>query len=247
LTRIARHYNAQVVNNLLVGFKNMAEVLRQFEENGSFEDVRATPADMIISTEESHGILAMPQLRDKDAGAACLMLAELALEEKRNGRTVLDRLNDIARQFGYFRNELVNIAMQGIEGKQLMTKMMDSLRSNPPKEIGGMRVTQFEDLRDPNGRMGPIRGATDAAGRNVLVFRLGESASVVLRPSGTEPKAKAYIEVASEPAKRGLSENDWESMCRRVDLDVQRLADDFLGIALGTVGIQPDGPAKLSR
>ena len=94
-----------------------------------FEDVQARPEDLILATEESHGIMAMPQIRDKDAAAACLLLAELALDEKRHGRTVLDRLHDIARQFGYFRNEVLNIAMTGIEGRLLMMRMIDSLRS----------------------------------------------------------------------------------------------------------------------
>ncbi|HEY1376753.1 MAG TPA: phospho-sugar mutase, partial [Gemmataceae bacterium] len=84
VTRIARQYGAQVVNNLLVGFKHMAEVLRQLEETGSYEDVRARPEDLVIATEESHGILAMPQVRDKDAAAGCLLLAELALDQKRH-------------------------------------------------------------------------------------------------------------------------------------------------------------------
>src|SRR4051812_4852022 len=129
----------------------MAEVLRQLEENGTYEDVQGSPADMVIATEESHGILAMPQVRDKDAAAACLILAELALEEKRQGRTVLDRLDDLARQFGYFRNELINIVLTGIEGKSLMARMMDQLRRQPPAEIGGLAVTGFEDLQDPTG------------------------------------------------------------------------------------------------
>lgn len=243
VTRIARHFQAQVVNNLLVGFKHMAEVLRQLEETGTFEDVRATPDDMIIATEESHGILAMPQIRDKDAAAACLILAELALDEKRRGRTIVDRLSDLARQFGYYRNEVINIALPGLEGKQLMARMLDRLRGEPPKSIAGLRVTEFEDLRDPAGRMGPVKGATDAAGRNVLSFALGEQAKVVLRPSGTEPKAKAYIEACSRP--KGLG--DWAFTCRQVDSLVQGLANDFLRLALATVGRVPDGPVRLSR
>src|SRR5262249_18456615 len=125
VTRIARHFGSQVVNNLLVGFKNMAEVLRQLEDHGTYEDVRSTPEDMILSCEESHGIMAMPQIRDKDGAAACLLLAELALSEKRGGSTLARRLDLLAEQFGYFRNEVVNIAMAGIEGKTLMARMMD--------------------------------------------------------------------------------------------------------------------------
>jgi phosphoglucomutase len=248
VTRIARHYGAQVVNNLLVGFKHMAEVLRQLEETGSFEDVRARPEDLVIATEESHGILAMPQIRDKDSAAGCLLFAELALNQKRQGRTVVDALDDIARQFGYFRNELINIIMPGLEGKQNMARMLDQLRAAPPKEIAGLPVTGFEDLRDPNGRMGPVKGATDAAGRNVLVFRLGESASVVLRPSGTEPKAKAYIEACSPPRSPKLSDAEWNAACLAIDNLTQRLADEFLRLAMALAGLEaPAGHVALSR
>ncbi|MBX7105751.1 MAG: phospho-sugar mutase [Gemmataceae bacterium] len=236
VTRIARHFGCQVVNNLQVGFKNMAEVLRQFEETGGYEDVRARPEDMILATEESHGIMAMPQIRDKDGAAACLLLAEQALDEKRHGRTLVDRLRLLAEQFGYFRNELINIAMPGIEGKTLIARMMASLRQNPPKEIAGLAVTGVEDLQDPEGRFGPIKGATDAAGRNVLVFTLGESAKVVLRPSGTEPKAKAYIEVASAPRAVGMPQEEWDETIRETDSLGKNMGGQFLRLALATVG-----------
>lgn len=228
VTRIARHFGCQVVNNLLVGFKNMAEVLRQLEETGIYEDVQASPDDLILATEESHGILAMPQVRDKDAAAGCLLLAECALDLKRRGQTLVDALALLAEKFGYFRNELINIVMPGIEGKQNMTRMLDRLRGNPPEQIAELDVSEFEDLRDPHGRLGPIKGATDAAGRNVLVFRLGDSASVVLRPSGTEPKAKAYIEVCSPPRAPKQSDEQWASICRNVDKLSRRISDAFL-------------------
>src|SRR5205085_6120132 len=83
ITRIARHFKAQVVNNLLVGFKYIADVLWHLEQEGAYEDVRGTPADFIIASEESHGILVTPEIRDKDAGASSLLLAELALDQKR--------------------------------------------------------------------------------------------------------------------------------------------------------------------
>ncbi|HEY1377179.1 MAG TPA: phospho-sugar mutase, partial [Gemmataceae bacterium] len=166
----------------------------------------------------------------------------------RHGKTVMDALDAIARQFGYFRNELMTIVMPGLEGKQNMARMLDRLRGDPPQSIAGLAVTGFEDLRDPNGRMGPIKGATDAAGRNVLVFRLGEEAKVVLRPSGTEPKAKAYIEVCSAPRAAGQSDADWQAVCRRVDEQTQRLADEFLRLAMGLAGLEPPpGHVRLSR
>ena len=88
VTRIARHFRRQVVDNLLVGFKYIADVLWQLEQNGAYEDVRGTPDDFVIGCEESHGILVTPQIRDKDAAGAALLLAELALDQKRQGRTV---------------------------------------------------------------------------------------------------------------------------------------------------------------
>ncbi len=251
-TRIARHFGAQIINDLLVGFKYHADVLYQLETHGQFGDVKGTPADFIIGTEESHGIITTAQLRDKDSAGAVLLLAELALFQKRQGETVVDYLNAINRQFGYYRNEVVNIVMTGLEGKMNMAKMLDTLRSNPPKEIAGVAVASVEDLRDENGRMGPYKGETDKAARNFLIFRLatkdGIAAKVCLRPSGTEPKAKAYIETSCEPFKVGTTQDAWDATCRAVDGSIQKLATDFLAKALATVGATPaPGADKLSR
>jgi phosphoglucomutase/phosphomannomutase len=241
VTRIARQFGAQVVDNLLVGFKYVAEVLWQLERNGRYEDVQGTPEDFVIASEESHGILVTPQIRDKDAGGASLLLAELALDQKRHGRTVADYLDALQRQFGYFRNEIINVAMTGIEGKQQMARMLDLLRGAPPQAIGGLAVTGFQDLRDEDGVLGPIKGATDYAARNFLFFQLGDQARIALRPSGTEPKAKAYVEVGSAPCPVGRAAADWQRTCREVDETARRLADDFVGLALGLVGVSPAG------
>jgi phosphoglucomutase len=248
VSRIARAFGAQVVENLLVGFKFIAEVLWQLESTGSYEDVRGTQGDYVIGGEESHGLLTTSEIRDKDAAGAAVLIAEMALEQKRQGRSVPDYLNDLFREYGYFRNEVLNIVMTGIEGKSNMTRMLDTLRANPPKTVGGLSVTSFEDLRDENGRMGPIKGATDFAGRNFLIFRLGDSAKVVLRPSGTEPKAKAYLEVCSPPCAAGTSAEAWAKSCKAIDERVQAVASDFLKMAMATVGMTPaPGADKLSR
>jgi phosphoglucomutase len=252
ITRIGRQFGAQVVNDLLVGFKYHADVIAQLEATGQYGDVRGSPADFVIATEESHGVLATPELRDKDSACPALLLAEAALSEKRRGRTLLDYLTDLNRQFGYFRNELLNIVMTGLEGKQNMARMLDALRTAPPRQIGGLPVVGFEDLRNEDGRFGPFKGETDRAARNFLIFRLGGtgglSAKVCLRPSGTEPKAKAYIEVASEPMKPGTPQGTWDAASRAVDARVQQIATDFLTLAMATVGQTPaPGADKLSR
>ena len=252
ITRVGRHFNAQVVNDLLVGFKYHADVIAQLEATGQYGDIRGTVADFVIATEESHGILATAGLRDKDSGCAVLLMAEAALSEKRQGRTLVDYLDDLNRQFGYFRNEVMNIIMTGLEGKQNMAKMLDTLRGNPPKDVGGFAVAGFEDLRDEAGRMGPFKGDTDKAARNFLIFRMadvdGMSAKVCVRPSGTEPKAKAYIEVSCEPMKAGTAASDWSATCAAVDKRVQHLATAFLTAAMAAVGQTPaPGADKLSR
>jgi phosphoglucomutase/phosphomannomutase len=245
---IARSFNAQCVENLLVGFKYIAEVLWQLESTGRYEDVSGTTADFVLGCEESYGVQTTADVRDKDAGGASLLFAEMVLEQKRQGRTVLDYLDALARRFGYFRNEVLNIVLPGIEGKSLMGRMLESLRQSPPKSIGGQTVTHVEDLRDEDGRMGPLRGATDAASRNFLIFTLGDVGKVVLRPSGTEPKAKAYLEVRSNPWKAGVTGEAWDAACRAIDALTQRVATDFLEQVLATVGLKPvAGADKLSR
>jgi phosphoglucomutase/phosphomannomutase len=239
VTRIARRFGAQVIDNLLVGFKYIADVLYQLERDGAYEDVRGTPEDFVLAVEESHGILVTPHIRDKDAGAAALLLAELALDQKRRGQTVLDYLERLSREFGYFRHEGVPVFMSGVQGKEQMARMLDALRAAPPRTIAGLAVTAFEDLRDENGRLGALKGATDRAARNVLVFRLGESGRVVLRPSGTEPKAKIYVEACSAPMPAGQPADQWQRTCHGVDDLLQRLSADFVRQALATIGLDP--------
>jgi phosphoglucomutase/phosphomannomutase len=228
VSRIARHFKAQLVDNLLVGFKYIAEVLWQLEQNGAYEEIEGTPDDYVLGCEESHGYLVMPQIRDKDSGGAALLLAEMALDRKRAGSNVFAYLESIEKQFGYFKNDIRNIVMPGIEGKTLMARMLNQLRQSPPKTIGKFAVTKFDDLQDENGWMGPFKGATDKAARNFLIFQLGDDARIALRPSGTEPKAKAYIEVCSAPCPHGMSDAEWAKRCADVDATAATIADAFL-------------------
>ncbi len=238
ITQIARHFNAQLVDNLLVGFKYIAEVIWQLEQTGKYEDIQGSPADYVIGSEESHGVLLNPAVRDKDAAGGCLLLAELALDQKRQGRTVLEYLDGLHRQFGYYRNEVSNLVLPGIEGKVLMGRMLNALRSQPPKDVGGQAVTGFDDLQREDGWMGPWKGDTDKAARNFLVFQLGDHARIALRPSGTEPKAKAYVEASCPPAAPGMSAEAWKARCADVDATAKRLGDAFVNMALGLVGLK---------
>jgi phosphoglucomutase/phosphomannomutase len=231
ITRIARHFGAQVIENLLVGFKYVAEVLWRLEESGEYEDVRGTPADFLIACEESHGYLLTSKIRDKDAAGAALLLSELALDLKRAGRTMLAYLEEIYAKFGYFHNELRNVAMTGIQGKQDMARMLEALRKSPPAAIAGLSVTAVEDLLDEEGPFGPLKGATDRASRNVLLFHLGERARLALRPSGTEPKAKCYIESCTPPRASGMTDAEWQRSRTEADELARRIGEQFLALA----------------
>jgi phosphoglucomutase len=133
----------------------------------------------------------------------------------------------------------VPVFMRGVEGKQQMAALLDSLRAEPLHQIAGLEVTHFEDLRDEDGRFGPLQGATDAASRNVLLFRCGEHARVALRPSGTEPKAKAYLEACSDPCPPGAPAAQWQKIKTGVDELIARLSADFLKQALARIGLDP--------
>jgi phosphoglucomutase/phosphomannomutase len=231
ITRICQKERVQLVDDLLVGFKYIAEVLRSLETTGEYGEVRGRVEDFVIATEESHGVLVTQDIRDKDAAGAALLMAELALTLKREGSSAWNYLLKLQEKYGYFRNDGVNIQMEGVTGRARMARMLDSMRSSPPSEIAGRKVTRFIDLRDPDEKFGPIQGETDSAARNVLIFELGESTRVVLRPSGTEPKAKAYIEISCAPRPAGMTDTKWSEAQSKVDADATELGIAFVNLA----------------
>ena len=237
ISRIAADFKVQLVGDLLVGFKYIADVIYQLEMTGRFGDVLAATTDYIIGTEESHGAMVSHQIRDKDAGGAALLLAECALDLKRRGSSIFRQLEELACQHGYFNNIGINILLPGLDGRLKMEKMLDSLRLDPPLRIAGLNVSRFEDLRNPEGKFGPIKGATDASSRNVLVFELGDNARAVLRPSGTEPKAKIYIEASSLPRLSSQTDDEWNQIKAGVDAIAKEIGKDLTKQALVRVGL----------
>jgi phosphoglucomutase/phosphomannomutase len=217
--RIARHNGLQVVGDLMVGFKYMGNVLHALETAGRYpveapfpgmDSCQATVDDFLFTTEEAHGFLLSAQVRDKDACGAGVFLAGLASELQAQQRTIYDYLRDIYRDYGYFAHVQRNLVMEGIEGMERMAHIQQVLRTAPPNEIGGMRVVEFRDHRVYGG---PLLSESDGSNRNVLQFWLrnekGQEARVVVRPSGTEPKTKIYIEVP-EPRSTDSIPNDTE-------------------------------------
>lgn len=241
LARVARARGARVVDHLLVGFKYIGDALHALETQGEYAGVHARLGDFALGAEESHGLLVTPDIRDKDAAGGALLIAELASQEKARGRTLVDTLEDLWRQVGYVKNLLKSTVMQGAEGTARIQAIMARLRAAPPQEIGGRAVTAFHDRQDEAGVFGPMKSDTDRASRNVLVWELGEDARVILRPSGTEPKAKVYVEVA------GARGADLSTEVPRVDAEAARLAEEFLLLMLRAVELDlPRWALKMS-
>jgi phosphomannomutase len=147
--------------------------------------MRADPG-LVFGYEEALGYAVAPEVvRDKDGITAALAVARIAADEKRRGRTLLDRLDDLARRYGVFATAQVAVRFDDIAR---IGAAMQRLRASPPAEIGGEPVAELRDLLTDSGPMPPS---------DVLLFHLAGGGRVALRPSGTEPKLKAYLEAVA--------------------------------------------------
>jgi phosphoglucomutase len=200
IERLAKEYGVRCIGNLLVGFKYIGDVLDQVERTGRYgESFAARTTDFLLAVEESHGVLATEQIRDKDAANGALLIAEAASRALREGSSLAQRLLNIYKRYGYYGTGLKSVVMEGADGLARIGAIQESLRQNPPTRIAGRKVISFHDRQDEGGVFGPIKSGTDLESRNVLVFELEGGVRLVLRPSGTEPKNKTYAEVAAPP------------------------------------------------
>ena len=169
------------------GFKFMAEKMNELESAGK--------NTVIFSYEESYGYMIGHYVRDKDAVTASLLLTEMAAWYHAQGMTLFDALRSLYEKYGWYGEKTHNLVMPGLDGLEKMAALMQSLRAQPPVEIGGVTVAQYKDYSD-----GTVRDAATGAvtpmplsGSNVLRFELTDGSHIVVRPSGTEPKIKVYI------------------------------------------------------
>jgi len=231
-SRVVRAAGGQVVEHLLVGCKYIAGVMRDLETEGRSGSVTGKIGDVLIGTEESHGFLLTADIRDKDAVAPALVLAEFCAERKAAGSSLLESLEDLYREHGAVANVQMPLVMAGAVGRQRILAIQEGLRANPPGSIGGRAVTAFHDRRDEEGVFGPILSGTDASARDVLAFELGADHRLVIRPSGTEPKTKIYAE-AITPVGTDLQ----EALGASRD-EATALAADFVRQALELIGLE---------
>lgn len=172
------------------GFKWIASVIRENEGKKQY----------IGGGEESYGFLAEDFVRDKDAVSACSLLAEICAWAKDQGKTLFDVLMDIYVEYGFSLNHTVNVVKPGKTGADEIKQMMVNFRTNPPKELAGSEVVLTKDYQSlkATDNKGNVTDIAQPATSNVLQWYTADGTKVSVRPSGTEPKIKFYIEVAGE-------------------------------------------------
>ena len=207
ISDIAAEFDVPVAETL-TGFKWIAAEIAAREGHGRF----------LVGGEESYGYLVGDEVRDKDAIAAACMIAEMADAEWRKGRTLLDRLRDLHRHYGMYREALVSLKREGIAGAGEIRAMMGGFRQSPPTHLGGEAVAEVRD------HLGGWNGLPSS---NVVQFLTEEGALVTARPSGTEPKIKFYFSVKGEWADSEGYDAAWDQLGDRI----QRLGQD-LGVEI---------------
>ena len=183
---VAESYGAKCYDTF-TGFKFIAEKKNALESTGE--------GKVLLSYEESYGYMAGDYVRDKDAVTASLLLTEMAAYYADKGMTVLEALQELYNKHGWYGEKTHNLVMPGLDGLADMAKLMKSLRETPPAEISGVKVVQFKDYAD--GSVTDLatgaKSTMELSGSNVLRFEMADGTSVIVRPSGTEPKVKVYV------------------------------------------------------
>ena len=187
MARKVAECNGVAACDTFTGFKFMAEKKNQLESEGL--------GQVIMSYEESYGYMLGNYVRDKDAVTASMLLTEMAAWYAAQGMTLYDALLALYEKYGWYGEKTHNLVMPGLDGLDKMAKLMKSLRENPPAEISGIKVIVRKDYSDGNVidcESGAV-SAMELRGSNVLRYELADGTTILVRPSGTEPKIKVYI------------------------------------------------------
>ena len=198
--KVADKYGCTLVN-VLTGFKFIGEQIKLLEEKG--EDDR-----FVFGFEESYGYLAGSYVRDKDAVIASMLICEMAAYYKSQGMSLIDVMNSLYDEFGYYCHNQLSFAFEGISGMKRMADIMADFRNNPPKEFNGYKVISIADY-ESSVKTDVESGKTEEITlpkSNVLAYSLEKGASVIVRPSGTEPKVKIYLTVVGNSMEENAVE-----------------------------------------
>ena len=214
LVDIANKFNVEYYD-VLTGFKFIADIMKQNEGEKSF----------IGGGEESYGYLAGEFVRDKDAVMSCALIAEIAAWAKDNNKSFFDILIDIYLEFGFYKEQLMNLVRKGKEGAEEIVAIMTSLRKNPPSEIAGSKIVVIKDYlqsTNKNIETGNIE-KIDLPSSNVLQFFLEDGSKISVRPSGTEPKIKFYVSVKANLDSR----KEYTKVNSNLDNRISEILDYF--------------------
>ncbi len=182
---IAKGYGIGLIE-VLTGFKFIGQQILGFETTGK--------GSYLFGFEESYGCLIGTHARDKDAIVATMALCEAAAYYKTQGKTLWDAMVDMYDKYGYYKDDIQSITLKGIEGLQKIQEILETLRKNPPAEVGGYKVVKARDYQAETVKdiaTGEVTG-TGLPKSNVLYYDLTDDAWLCVRPSGTEPKVKFY-------------------------------------------------------
>ena len=189
---VAANYGVEM-RNVLTGFKWIGDQIARLENDNEVER-------FILGFEESYGYLAGPYVRDKDAVVASMLICEMAAYYRSIGSSVKERLEAIYAQYGRYLNKVDSFEFPGLSGMDKMAGIMAGLREKPLTEIGGYAVTKTVDYADS--------AATGLPAANVLVYTLEGGATVIVRPSGTEPKIKTYFTTLGKDLAEAQAQKD---------------------------------------
>lgn len=181
--------------DVLTGFKFIGEVIKNYERAGK-------PGRFLLGFEESYGYLTGSYARDKDAVGAALMICEMTAFYSKQGLTLCDALEELYKTYGYYREGMTDIYMEGLDGIERRKRVMSTLRENPPKTIGGHKVARVGDFaaRTYTDLATGEKTVSGLPASDVLVYILDDGDKVIVRPSGTEPKIKIYFLTHAENA-----------------------------------------------
>ena len=189
---VAKNYGVEM-RNVLTGFKWIGEQIALLEAAGEVDR-------FIFAFEESYGYLAGPYVRDKDAIIGSMLICEMAAYYRSIGSSIKERLEEIYAKYGRYLNKIDSYEFPGLSGMDKMAGIMEKLRNEPPAEIAGYKVVGITDYTKPE--------ETGLPSSNVLIFALEGGATVVARPSGTEPKLKIYYTTLGKDLAEAQAQKD---------------------------------------
>lgn len=201
-TAVAEYYGAEV-RNVLTGFKYIGELMTELEAKGEEDRFE-------LGFEESYGYLSGMHTRDKDAVNASMLICEMAAYYKKQGKTLLDVLDELHARFGFWDNQLFNFYFEGADGMAKMSGMMDALRENYPSELGGNKikaVTDYKTRKCVELATGKTEDVTLPVS-NVIVMQAENKDKIIVRPAGTEPKIKIYTMVQGENEEKAKAQTE---------------------------------------